>query len=254
MIKAIVIDDVKIVRDAIVGLLTECASELITVIAEADSVKSGLIQINKHQPDVIFLDIEMKDGTGFDLLQQISIEKYKIVFITAYDHYAIKAFKYSAIDYLLKPIDPDELKTAVYKLKNAIEKEIIETKFNTLFLNLKSLNQSPEKIILKTTDSIYSINIKDIIRCESDNNYTRFYLVDGKKILTSVTLKEYEELFGGQKFFRIHQSHLINLLYFDYLKKQDGGLVVMKDKSCLPLASRKKDAFLKIIETTGIKL
>ena len=250
MIRVIVIDDVKIIRDAILGLLKEYSSEL-SIVAEADSVKSALAQIEKYKPDVLFLDVELKDGTGFDLLKQISVEKYKVVFITAYDHYAVKAFKYSAIDYLLKPIDPEELKTAIDKLKVAISKEAMETKFNSLFANLEAVPQAPKIIILKTLDIVYSVNVKDIIRCESDNNYTRFYLTDGKKILVSVTLKEYEELLSDQGFFRIHQSHLVNLAYFDHLKKQDGAAsVVMKDQSSLPLASRKRDAFLKIIEAS----
>lgn len=250
MIKAIVIDDVKIVRENVIQFLNQYPAE-ITVVSEADSVKSALVQITKFQPDVIFLDVELKDGTGFDLLEQLDIKKYKVVFITAYDHYAIKAFKYSAIDYLLKPIDPDELKIAIDKLKDVIEKETIEAKFNTLFLNLQSPEKKTKKIILKTISKTYSVYINDIIRCEADNNYTRFHLSDNKKIMVSVTLKEYEELLSDHNFFRIHQSHLINLDFFDHIHQQDGSFILMKDNTSLPLASRKKNSFTQFIKNMG---
>ena len=247
MITAIVIDDVKIVRDTVVQFLKQYPDEL-SIVAEADSVKSALIQIAKHQPDALFLDVELKDGTSFELLQQLDIKKYKIIFITAYDHYAVKAFKCCAIDYLLKPIDPDELKAAIDRLKEVVEKESTETKFNTLFSNLQSSAKEEQKVILKTIGVTYSVYIKDIIRCEADNNYTRFHLSDNKKIMVSVTLKEYEELFNDHNFFRIHQSHLINLRFFDHINKQDGSFVVMKDNALVPLASRKKNAFIERIE------
>lgn len=246
MITAIVVDDVKIIRDTVVRFLEQYPDE-ITVVAEANSVTDAIAKVTNHQPDAIFLDVELKDGTAFDLLKQLDIKKYKIVFITAYDHYAVKAFKFSAVDYLLKPIDPDELKVAIGKLKDAIAKETIEAKFNTLFSNLQSSEQATKKIILKTLGNTYSVYIKDIIRCEADNNYTRFYLADNKKILVSITLKEYEELLSEHQFFRIHQSHLINLHFFDHIK--DGISIVIKDGSILPLASRKKNTFIKLIQT-----
>ncbi len=245
MIRAIVVDDIKIIRDDIIQLLQPFSAEL-SVVAEANSVKSALEMIEKHKPDVLFLDVELKDGSSFELLKEIDYAKYKIIFITSYGHYAVRAFKYCAIDYLLKPVDPDDLKTAIEKLHGAIKQEEIEAKYRLLFDNLKSPDNTPEKIVLKTLDSIHTVAIKDIIRCESDNNYTNFYLVNGKKIMMSVTLKKYEELFSEHRFFRIHQSHLINIAHFDHLKKQNGLFVIMKDGTELPLASRKKSEFLRI--------
>ncbi len=248
MLKTIIVDDVKAVRENIADLLKDFCFSSVTVIAEADSVKSGVEQIIKHKPDLVFLDVEMPDGTGFDLLKKLSGNKIKVIFVTAYDHYSIKAIKYSAIDYLLKPIDIDELKVAVEKAKELIEKENWELKFNALFSNIDSIKSVPTKLILKTSENIHSVNIDDIIRCEADNNYTSFYLLNGKKILVSTTIKEYEDILVDTNFFRVHQSHLINLNHFDYFKKNDGGFVVMKDNSTVPVSTRKRTQLLQLIE------
>lgn len=247
MLKAIIIDDVKKIRESLSDMLSRYCPD-ITVIDEAESVATGLQKIQLQQPDLVFLDIEMPDGTGFDLLQKLSSINFKIIFVTAYEEYAVKAFKFSAVDYILKPVDKDELIEAVKKAEVAIEKENLELKLKTLFLNIENTKNQPRKLVLRTSERIYSIDISDIIRCESDKNYTEFFLNDGKKLLVSITLKEYDEMLSPYGFFRSHQSHLINLRYFDHYLKSDGGMAIMKDKSSVPVSSRKKDELLILIE------
>lgn len=247
MLKAIIIDDVKKIRESVKDLLDNNCPQVI-IVAEAENITDAFTKITLHQPDLLFLDIEMPDGTGFELLQKFKQIHFKIIFITAYEEYAIKAFKHSAIDYLLKPVDKDELIEAVQKANTAIRKENMELKLQALFSHLDKKNSDAQKIVLKTSDSIYSVAINDIIHCESEKNYTTFYLNDGQKIVVSTTLKEYEELLSPSGFFRVHQSHLINLHYFDRYLKSEGGTVVLKNKAIVPVSSRKKEELLKIIE------
>ncbi len=246
MLKTVIIDDEKNGRDVICNLLTLCCKN-IEVVAEADSVKAGIEVIRKFQPDIVMLDVQMPDGTGFDLLKQLGTINFKIIFITAYEEYAIKAFQYSAIDYILKPVSPEHLVVAVNKTENVIEGEQTNLKVNALLSNLNSVSREIKKIVLRTAERIYAIDVRDIIRCESDGSYTRFYLTDGKKILVSRQLKEFDEILNGGSFIRIHQSHLINFEHFDYFEKTD-DMAVMKDKSAIPVATRKKEALLKLIE------
>jgi two-component system LytT family response regulator len=189
----------------------------------------------------------MPDGTGFDLLQMLNPIQFKVIFITGYEDFAIRAFRFSAIDYLLKPLDPVELVEAVNKAEESMHKEVLELKLNTLFSNLER-PKNLQKLVLKTAEKIYSVNIQDIINCESDKNYTTFYFINAPKLVVSTTLKEYETLLKPFNFFRAHQSHLINMLYFDHFIKTDGGnTIVMKNKNKIPLATRKKEEFLTLI-------
>jgi two-component system LytT family response regulator len=229
-----------------IGDLIEKHCPQLSVIAEADGVKTGVTAIRKYQPDLIFLDIKLDDGNGFDILEKIGNIDFKVIFITAYEEYAIKAFKFSAIDYLLKPVDPDDLIEAVDKAQTQILKEL-KYQFSTLTENL-----NPEKrktLVLRTFDKIHYIDTKNIIRCESDRNYTFFYLNNNQKIIVSSPLKDYEEILDGGTFFRIHKSHLVNLAYVDTYIKGDGGFIILKDKSKLPVATRKKEGLLKELES-----
>ena len=246
MLKAVIVDDFENIRKKNIGLIKENCPN-VDIIAEADSVESAVKIIKKYTPDLVFLDIELTDGTGFEVLQKLSPITFKVIFITGFHDFAIKAFKFSAIDYILKPLDVDELVVAVKRAEELIYKEQIDIKLNSLFLNIERPNNL-KKLVVKTSDRIYSINIQDIIRCEADRNYTRFHLIDGQKLFVAVTLKDYDELLSPIGFFRLYQSHLINLNFFDYYIKSDGGIVVMKDKSQLPISSKKKEAFLKLIE------
>ncbi|MFT3794705.1 LytR/AlgR family response regulator transcription factor [Flavobacterium sp.] len=247
MLRAVVIDDIDEIRKKNIHIIkSNCPN--IAVIGQANSVESGVNLIRQIVPDIVFLDIEMPGGNGFDLLQKLKPIQFKVIFITGYEDFAIRAFRFSAIDYLLKPLDPAELIEAVNKAEESLHKEAFELKMNTLFSNLER-PRDLQKIVLKTSEKIYSVNIQDIVSCEADKNYTTFHFINAPKLLVSVTLKEYETLLKPFNFFRSHQSHLINLLYFDHFIKSDGGnTIIMKNKSAIPLSTRKKEEFLAIIE------
>lgn len=247
MLRAIVVDDIDSIRKKNIDVIkSNCPS--IAIIGEANSVESGVSLIKQIVPDIVFLDVEMPDGTGFDLLQKLKPIHFKVIFITGYEDFAIRAFRFSAIDYLLKPLDPTDLIEAVSKAEEALNKEAVELKLNTLFSNLER-PKNLQKLVLKTAEKIYSVNIQDIVNCESDKNYTTFYFINSPKLVVSTTLKEYETLLKPFNFFRAHQSHLINMSFFDHFIKSDGGnTIVMKNKNKIPLAIRKKEEFLTLID------
>ncbi|MEQ9402516.1 MAG: LytTR family DNA-binding domain-containing protein [Cyclobacteriaceae bacterium] len=243
--KIVLVDDDSTVRDNLRTLLSMYVKEA-EVIAEADGVQAGLKCLSEFTPDLLLLDVEMKDGTGFDLLSLYGHLDFKVIFVTGHDAYAIKAFKYSAIDYILKPVDPDELIRAIGKAKDVLTLEEQNVKVSNLVGN-KNIPRADQKILLKDAETVYLIAVKDIVRCESETNYTKFFLVDGRKLTISKTLKEYDALFQDQSFFRAHQSHLINLVHFDRYEKKEGGIVHMKDGSTLPVAVRKKEALMEAL-------
>ncbi|MFY8096943.1 MAG: LytR/AlgR family response regulator transcription factor [Flavobacterium sp.] len=247
MLRAIVIDDIESIRKKNISIIKSSCPN-ITIIGEADSVDSGVKLIKQLLPDIIFLDVEMSDGTGFDLLQKLKPVNFKVIFITGYEDFAIRAFRFSAIDYLLKPLQSEELIEAVKKAENSLTQEVFEMKLNNLFTNLER-PKNIQKLILKTADRIYSVNMQDIVNCESDKNYTTFYFINAPKLVVSTNLKEYENMLTPFNFFRTHQSHLINMAYFDHFIKTDGGnTIVMKNKTTIPLSVRKKEEFLVALE------
>lgn len=248
MLRAVVIDDIDTIRTKNCDLIKATCPN-IALVGQANSVVSGVQLIQQVVPDLVFLDVEMPDGTGFDLLQRLAPFAFKVIFVTGYEDFAIRAFRFSAVDYLLKPLDPKELSEAVSKAEEAHQKEVWELKFNTLLTNLERPIHL-QKLVLRTAERIYSVNIQDIVRCESDKNYTTFFLINGSKLLVSKTLKDYETLLQPLHFFRCHQSHLINMLYFDHFVKSDGGnTIVMKNKSVVPLSTRKKEEFLLLLDS-----
>ena len=216
----------------------------IEVVGEGDGVKAGVEKIKELSPDVVFLDVQMPDGTGFDLLEQFSEINFKIIFASAFDKFAIQAFKFSALDYMLKPIEPEKLKEACAKLNEDNRFAEINKKLEVLMSNKNSF----EKIALPTLDGIIFVKIKEILRCESDNNYTNIFLQDGKKIIVSKTLKEYDEMLSPFNFFRIHKSHLINLAFLARYRKGDGGYVEMEDGAELEVSRRRKEEFLNALQ------
>jgi two-component system LytT family response regulator len=250
MITAILIDDDNNLRAGMKSLLSRFAPE-IKIIGEADSVKTGTELVLKSMPQVVFLDIHLGDGSGFDLLEEVNkIGKLnsQIVFITAHEQYAIKAFRFSALDFLLKPVDPDELQKVINKLKTVLDKNDSVAHIDLLLENIRKKVDNFKRIALSTSDGIHLFEISDIIRCESEDNYTKFYIKNNKPILISKTLKEYEDLLTEHGFERIHQSHLINLSYLKSYIKKDGGYVVMADNSHLPISQRKKDRLQELIK------
>ncbi len=245
MIKAIIIDDIEQARITLKKDLETYASD-VKVIAEANGVIKGAKLLKTTQPDVLFLDIQMQDGSGFDLLDILKEIPFKIIFITASDAHAIKAFRYAAIDYLLKPVDPDELVEALKKLRE--EKLNENEKYKLLNESLKNHQKPHSRLALHTQDKIYIVNITDIVRCESSINYTEFYFTGGKKLLVTKTLKEFEDLLGDQGFYRVHQSHLINTKYIKEFVKTDGGYLIMNEGINVPVSTRKRPDVMKMLE------
>lgn len=251
MITAILIDDDANLRQGMRTLLSRY-SPAINIIGEADSLETGITLLLQQQPQVVFLDIHLGDGTGFDLLEEINKRgklNFQIVFITAHEQYAIKAFRFSALDFLLKPVDPEELEKVVGKIKNVLDKNDSVAHIDLLLENIRKKVDNFKRIALSTSEGIHLFEVSDIIRCESEDNYTKFYIKNSKPILISKTLKEYEELLTEHGFERIHQSHLINLSYLKSYIKKDGGYVVMADNSKLPISLRKKDRLQEILKT-----
>lgn len=244
MIKAIIVDDELGARESLSKMIEKNCKQ-IEVVAKADSMLSAFEAITNKEPDLVFLDIEMPNGNAFDLLEKFKNINFNIIFTTAYDHYAIKAIKFSAIDYILKPIDPEELITAVKRFENQRgQKESLDKQFKTLLSNVKPENKL-KKVGIPDGDGLIFINLSDIIRCDSDGNYTFFILTSGKKIIASRTLGEYEQMFADDNFFRIHRSHLINLEHVKKYIKGEGGYVVMTDNSQVEVSRRNKTDFLE---------
>jgi two-component system, LytTR family, response regulator len=246
MIRAIIVEDEKMSRETLRRLLEKYCPE-VEVVAEADGYRKGIEEIKKHPPDVIFLDIQMPDGSGFRLLEELEDIDFEIIFTTAFDQFAIKAIKYSALDYLLKPVIPQDLIEAIARVEKKKAEKTRKKNIETMVKNPELQEEKSQKIILSTAEMIHVINVEDIIRCESDNYYTYFYFVDGRKLLVSKTLKENEDLLSPYDFIRPHKSHLINIKYIKSFIKLDGGYILMTDGTRIPVSRRKKDKMMEII-------
>jgi len=238
MLKAVIIDDLENARITLKQDLEDYCPE-VEVIGEAEGVVSGAKAIKELNPDIVFLDIQMNDGSGFDLLEILPDINFKLIFTTSSDSYAIKAFKFSAVDYLLKPLDPEELMSAVKKASQGNSDSI-----NTLKHNMSNgLN----RLALNSQDKIKVVKISDIIRCESSGSYTLFYTRAGDQILVTKTLKEYDALLSDYGFVRVHQSHLVNTECIKEFVKTDGGYLVLDNKKEIPVSSRKKSTVMKVL-------
>jgi len=244
MKKVLVIDDEKPTRDFIKRLIDSYHFD-VEVFTDGENVATGVEAIHRLQPDLVILDIQMPDGNGFDVLKSIPVKNFEVIFITAFQEYAIQAIKFSALDYILKPIDSEELKQAIDSALNTITKKIEESQLNVLQHNMQ-LN-AKRKLVLKTQESVHVVEIDDIIRCESDKNYTLFFFNNSKKILVSKTLKDFDVLLSGLTFFRAQQSHLINLNYVERYDRHD-GTIMMKVGSAIPLALARKEQFFEILD------
>lgn len=245
MLKAIIIDDIEQARITLKKDLEVYAPD-VKVIGEAGGVVEGAKLLKSITPDILFLDIQMQDGSGFDLLDIIKNITFRIIFITASDAHAIKAFRYAAIDYLLKPVDPDELTNALKKIREQTVNE--SEKYQLLNETLKNHQKPHERLALHTQDKIHIVNIDDILRCESDGNYTVFSFTTGKTMLVTKTLKEFEDLLTDQGFYRVHQSHLVNTKCIREFVKTDGGYLIMNDGSNVPVSTRKRPDVMKMLE------
>ena len=246
-LRALVIDNETEIRESVLNLVTVFCPD-ISELGSANSVSSGIEKINLFKPDLVFLDVELGDGTGMSLLSHFAEITFDVIFITAHNKYAVDAFRLSAIDFLLKPINPEELVIAVQKVIEKKERNIIFSQLKILNENYKAAISAEAKIVLKDADSIFFVRTKDIIRCESDGAYTTFHLLDKEKIVISKTIKEYDDLLSPFGFLRTHQSHLVNSFYIKRFDKNDGGVLVLMDNYSVPVAQRKKETILDFLK------
>ena len=260
-----IVDDNPSIRKFLIQVIPTLSKEY-RIIGVGASVEEGLISLEILKPDLLILDVELPDGKGFDILQKLSeknekgIFEWNVIFITAHDHYALRAIKYSALDYLLKPIDPEALEEALLKAVREINnKKILQnfttTKLEILQQNLRQVEQNEnskkekdnakdQKIVLSDAEKIYLVSVDEIVRCESNGNYTSFFLTNKRTITISQSIKVFEQMLPESIFYRVHRSHLINLAFFDFLDKKEGGTIHLKDGSLLPIAIRRKDDLL----------
>ncbi len=248
MVKAIIVDDEIHAQSAIETILKGQFAE-IEIVAKAETVQSAVEMIKNKEPELLFLDIDLPDGKGFDILKQLDYKSYKVIFITAYQEYAVQAIKFSAFDYILKPLNPAELVEAVKNALNECSEEQYKLKLDAFLNNFNSTTPEVKKLVLKTSDKIHILDVKDIIRCESENTYTTFYTNTGNKIVVSKSIKKYEEMLCPLGFMRTHQSHLINLNYISYFDKQLGGAIVMTDNSNIPVSTQKRALLMEYLDS-----
>ncbi len=243
---AILVDDMPIALEMLENDIVNNHPK-INIIGKAKSVVEAAKLLQKKQPDILFLDIMLGDGTGFDILEISPDLKSKIIFITASDAFAIKAFKFAAIDYILKPYSDEDLAFSIEKAQRQIQPD--KQQLNILQEAVAAPNKTPSKISLHTSEKIIVVNIADIIRCKSDNNYTTFYFNDNSKILVSKTLKHYADMLKEVSFLRVHQTHLVNIKYIKEFIKSDGGYLILKDKSNIPVSVRKRNEVIATLKS-----
>jgi len=246
MLSTVIIDDESHIRETLNSLLADFCPQ-VKVVGEGDSVASGIKIIRSKTPDLVLLDIQMNDGTGFDLLNHFDNIGFKIIFVTAHEKHALEAFHFSAVDYLLKPVNPEKLADAVDRVHQMVQ-STFNTQLSALQENLDPGNTTNRKVVLKTLDNIYLVNSRDIIQCRSDGNYTIIETVEGEKIMVSRILKEFDEMLSGHGFFRIHRSHLVSLQHIKRYVKQDGGYVVVTTNDKIPVSSRSKERLLRLFK------
>lgn len=246
-IKTLIIDDEKQARNS---LLSDLGKHLhvLEIVGEADSVETAVEAIERLKPELIFLDINLGDGYGFNVIERCKFSDYKTVFVTAYDQYAIRAFKVSALDFLLKPVDQDELDAAVIRAVNLKQEKSLDAQIK-VFKEHSSSAESDKKIVLKESDAIHVIKVKDLLVCEASGIYTTFYIASGKQVVVSKNLKEYEELLEPFGFLRVHNSFLINAGKIEMLDKAEGGFLVMEGGKRIPVSQRKRDVVLNYLRS-----
>ena len=249
MLSSIIVDDESKSRESL-KILIEDFCEGVAVKALCQNVTEAIQAIDQFKPDVVFLDIQLQRETGFDLLNQLKDFTFEVIFTTAFSEYAIKAFKFSAIDYLLKPIDIEELKLALTKVEKR-KGAIVTNHLQHLLQNLRAGTSNNYKLALPTSDGLVFVKVSDILYCQASSNYTEITLSDNKKYTVSRTLKEYEDMLTEQNFFRIHHSCLINLNEIKKYVRGEGGYVIMNNDKSLDVSKRKKESFLSRIGAKG---
>lgn len=247
MIRAVIVDDELNARENLSYFLNNYCPQ-VQIIGSAESVSEAVELIQSTHPDLVFLDIEIGEGSGFDVLEAIKNTSTEVIFTTAFNHYAIKAFKFSAIDYLLKPIDIEELKEAVQRAEERVKGNILNNRLDFLLNNLSEpKDKKLRRIGLPIQGGIQFFALDEIIRLQSQSNYTTFYLTRNREFLISKTLKEYDEMLCDHGFVRVHQSHLVNIDHVVQYQKADGGYLILSDNSNVPLSKNYRDNFLIIL-------
>ena len=248
MLKALIIDDELQSRNFLINMLQHYFPDIILA-GQASTVGEGLKEIKEQQPNIVFLDIQMKGETGFDLLNRLPEINFSLIFTTAFDKYAIKAFRFNAIDYLLKPIVTDELIEAVNKVKKrtVLAQSASKMQVEQLYHDITNPQKIHDKIAIPTGEGFLVIPVNEIVYCHADSNYTKFYLTDKRCILSSYTLKQYDEILTTQSFFRAHRSYLINLAHVKMYRRGEGGEIVMSNGHEIELARTHKDEFMHLL-------
>jgi two-component system LytT family response regulator len=243
MLKAVIVDDETSSRNVLSDYINKYCSD-VQVVAEADSVQTAIPIVRTHNPDILFLDVEMPMGNGFDLLERLSDLSFETVFVTAFDSYAIQALNYSAAYYLLKPVSIDELIAAVTKIKQEREKRIPAFHTRVLLENMQVSAKQHRKIVLPLLDGFEVVKVSEIVACEANDNFTNFYFTTGHKKMICRTLKFYEDLLEESDFLRVHKSHLINLDQVIKYTRGKGGQVTLSNGITIPVSPHKKDQLL----------
>ena len=246
MIKAIVISGDGNIVEKVKNLIQSFCPAM-QLDAGSGDLKTGISQINQYQPDLVFIDTFLADGSGFELLNHFTNPDFKIIFISEYNEYAIKAIDYGAIGYLIKPVNDQKFIAAAQRATEKISQEE-NLQISLLENNLKNIQQK-EKIMLRTSDQMHLVGYDELVSVEAGGNYSTFYISDGRKVIVSKPLKEFEEKLLENGFFRIHKSHMINIKKLSYFDKADGGFVIMIDESRIPVSSRKRDAVVELLDT-----
>lgn len=246
MLKAIIIDDEPYCCEILAAMLqAECP--VVQIVSVCPNGEAGLAAIRQFSPDLVFLDVEMPRMNGFQMLEQLSSIRFQLIFTTAYDQYALKAIRFSAIDYLLKPIDRQELKEAVQKVEARIHIPIHQ-QLEVLMQKLKQPAQSITKIALPTMEGLQMISVNTIIYCESDDNYTRLSLNNNKRLLVTRSLKDIEEMLEPYPFLRVHRSYLVNLNEIEKYIKGDGGYLIMSDGNNVDVSKSRKESLMQKLQ------
>jgi two-component system LytT family response regulator len=244
MIRAVLIDDetdsIRVLRK-----LLETYCPQVEVVGTAEGVETGLAVIQATHPDVLFLDIEMTQGNAFDLLNQLRPVAFQVIFVTAFDNYAIRAFKYSAVDYLLKPVDIDELVSAVGRVAERSQQRNIIDQMQVFLDNMGTYSLSQQKMAVPTVDGLIFINLREVVRLEAKSSYTQIKLENGEVVMATRTIEDYEDILPETLFCRIHNSHIINLQKIEKYHKGRGGYVILEDGSEIEVASRRRQEFLR---------
>ena len=246
MIRTIIIEDEPVSRDMLTLMLQRYKAD-IDIVDICSNPTDGIESIAKHQPELIFLDIQMPKMNGFDMLKKVPDINFEVIFTTAFDQYAINAIRISALDYLLKPIDDEDLGIAIAKCKERLLTKKPAHQFENLFNNLTNKNPLDKTLALSASDGISFIKMSDILRVEANGRYAKFYLLNKETILVSKTLGDFEEILSANQFFRIHDSSIINLNHVKKYIRGDGGTVLLSDNTELDVARRRKEEFVKLI-------